>query len=616
MKRIYILFLATAAISLVHSCTSVMDSQSDDRVESEQSIYEYMARAYYNINRAFSIPVYSGVASGNCEGGEMLAAYCDEAQSSDSDGNAALWYKGSVSSSSMPLFTTGTGSNLWESLYNGIKISNTAIYYLNRDDLEPEYDDATRAMFVSQFHALRALDYLFLIKRWGGVPIVDEPLSSERDYSSDSRASFAQCVDFILKDCDEALASDPTLAWFNSAPTYCPKISRGAIEAIRSQAALYAASPLWAEDCSGTAKYTWKKAAEITRKSLANVLAHNGRLVGTDTTFPQESETGYGPYDKYFLSSYPWTFSWDTETLMQPYCYGNLQSTLWQTNGLPLDAGQTSSGACPTQEMVDAYDIVSEDGLTAVPLLVLSKPYNDDGTPNFNPDAIALGYRDCTAAMYKNRDPRFYGTIYYDGSVAERNGGEVEIRTREGGNCAISGDPTNTRRTVTGYYLRKFINADSGADNGNKDGYLRQFRIAELYLNFAEAAYMAYGPDIPVDGMTAREAVNAVRARVGLPGISESGEEFLLRLKNERRVELSFEEHRFWDVRRWCRPDEDLSLTDASVSGMRISADGKYERFRIERNCSGNRFLKLPLPLDEVRKAQSLTGEDWQNEGW
>ena len=168
----------------------------------------------------------------------------------------------------------------------------------------------------------------------------------------------------------------------------------------------------------------------------------------------------------------------------------------------------------------------------------------------------------------------------------------------------------------SGYYLRKFMSADSGVDNGNKDGFIRQFRLAELYLNFAEAAYMAYGADTPVDGMTAREAVNTVRARVGLPGIEESGEAFLLRLKNERRVELAFEEHRFYDVRRWCEPDEDLSATDSRVSGMRITEDGRYERFHFDRNCFSNKYLKYPLPLDEVRKMLELTGKDWQNTGW
>lgn len=615
MKRISIYVLIAAALFCM-GCNKMMDNQTDDRVDSEQSLFEYMARAYYSMNRAFAYPSYAGVKSGLNGGGEMLAGFCDEAQAVDRNKGSYKWYNGAASPENMPLFSTESTPNLWENLFVGVDVCNTALYYLGKEDLKPEYNDELRKTFISQYHAVRALDYLFLIKRWGGVPIVKTPLSADEDFSNGERASFAKCVDFIIEDCDAAEAAYEKLGWFNGSPTYCPEISRSGLAAIRSQAALYAASPLWAEDYAGTEKYTWERAAQITRKSLKDVLDHKGKLVDAQTSFPIESENGYGPYDKYFLSSYPWTFSWDTETLIQPYCYQTFRSDLWSSNGLPLDPGQAFAGACPTQEMVDAYDVVSADGTVAVPLLDLSDPYDEDGTPNFNPAALALGYEDCTEKMYQNRDPRFYGTIWYNGAVAIRNAEEVVIETCEGGNCGITDDPANVRNTVTGYYLRKFMSADSGVDNGNKDGFIRQFRLAELYLNFAEAAYMAYGADTPVDGMTAREAVNTVRARVGLPGIEESGEAFLLRLKNERRVELAFEEHRFYDVRRWCEPDEDLSATDSRVSGMRITEDGRYERFHFDRNCFSNKYLKYPLPLDEVRKMLELTGKDWQNTGW
>lgn len=615
MNKISIYLLIAAAVFSI-GCTDLMDNQKDDRVESEQSLYEYMSRAYFCMNKAFSYPVYAGVLYGTNAAGEMLAGYCDEAQAVDRNKGSYKWYNGASSAESMPLFSYAGQSSLWESLFMGVDICNTALYYLNKEDLDPEYDDELRKTFISQYHALRALDYLYIIKRWGGVPVVKSPLSSDADFSKDERASFAQCVDFIMQDCDDAEAAYEKLGWFNGSPTYCPEISRAGLAAIRSQAALYAASPLWAEDYAGTEKYTWERAAQITRKALKDVIDHKGKLVDAETSFPIESESGYGPYDKYFLSSYPWTFSWDTETLMQSYCYQSFRATLWENNGLPLDPGQISAGACPTQEMVDAYDVVSEDGTVAVPLLVLSNPYNEDGTPNFNPAALELGYEDCTEKMYLNRDPRFYGTIWYNGAVARRNSEDVIIETCVGGNCGITEDPSNVRNTATGYYLRKFMNADSGVDNGNKDGYLRQFRLSELFLNFAESAYMAYGPDTPVDGMTAREALNTVRARVGLPEVLETGEEFLLRLKNERRVEFAFEEHRFFDVRRWSDPDDDLSATDRRVTGMRIDEDGNYQRIYFDRNCYENKYLKYPLPLDEVRKMLEITGDDWQNTGW
>ena len=220
---------------------------------------------------------------------------------------------------------------------------------------------------------------------------------------------------------------------------------------------------------------------------------------------------------------------------------------------------------------------------------------------------------------------------------------EYEVETFVGGNCGLSLSPSSRRNTCTGYYLRKFNNAQSSTSGGNKDGYIRMFRLAELYLNFAEAAYRAHGADWQApatevlemeegdDGetveklntygtpMSAREAVNAVRARVGMPGVADDGEAFWLRLCNERRVELAFEEHRFFDVRRWTAPGGDLSKTDRRVTGMRIEesyGQKTYTRFSFDRQSYTSKFLKYPVSLDEVRKMLSLTGENWQNDGW
>ena len=271
------------------------------------------------------------------------------------------------------------------------------------------------------------------------------------------------------------------------------------------------------------------------------------------TAFPDESATGLTPYDKFFLTSYPGSGGWDTETIYQPTNYGaQRQSLVWQYAGMPIDDGQVSAGACPTQEMVDAYEVLNDDGSESTPLLDLANPYNADGSPNISQKARDFGYVDCSDKMYLNRDPRFYATIYYDGVTVKLENSEYEVETFVGGNCGLSLSPSSRRNTCTGYYLRKFNNAQSSTSGGNKDGYIRMFRLAELYLNFAEAAYRAHGADWQApatevlemeegdDGetveklntygtpMSAREAVNAVRARVGMPGVADDGEAFWL----------------------------------------------------------------------------------------
>ena len=646
----YILLLALSAAALLFAgagCQKEMDSELDDRAGDMRSIYELLARAYEHLKSSFYVPVETGPAAGFTAGGYMMAAYCDEAQEVTQSSAVYDWYRGRVSATGMPLWwnNENSGTERWSGLFNCIFSCNEALKYLEDPSLETDYEKAQQDLMIAQAYALRAYCYLQLIKRWGGVPVLRESLGKDHDYSKDKRASFAQCVDFIIESCDKALAADEALQWRQRLLSYgLPELSRAAIWTVKSQAALYAASPLWADDCAGTEKYTWERAAEITKQALDLCTGHGLALFDAATAFPDESATGLTPYDKFFLTSYPGSGGWDTETIYQPTNYGaQRQSLVWQYAGMPIDDGQVSAGACPTQEMVDAYEVLNDDGSVSTQLLDLSYPSNADGAPNISQKARDFGYVDCSDKMYLNRDPRFYATIYYDGVTVKLENSEYEVETFVGGNCGLSLSPSSRRNTCTGYYLRKFNNAQSSTSGGNKDGYIRMFRLAELYLNFAEAAYRAHGADWQApatevlemeegdDGetveklntygtpMSAREAVNAVRARVGMPGVADDGEAFWLRLCNERRVELAFEEHRFFDVRRWTAPGGDLSKTDRRVTGIRIeetNGQKTYTRFSFDRQSYTSKFLKYPVSLDEVRKMLSLTGENWQNDGW
>ena len=162
--------------------------------------------------------------------------------------------------------------------------------------------------------------------------------------------------------------------------------------------------------------------------------------------------------------------------------------------------------------------------------------------------------------------------------------------------------------------------------NVDADGLMKIFRLGELYLNFAEAAYNSVGPDAAVEGkasgvgaLSAREAVNIVRARADMPPLPTglSSEEFQVRYRNERQVELAFEEHRFFDVRRW----KILNETDKFVTGMRITKSGDdeftYTRVKLQdRGTNNDKYLIFPINLSEVSKMESFTGENWQNPGW
>jgi hypothetical protein len=199
------------------------------------------------------------------------------------------------------------------------------------------------------------------------------------------------------------------------------------------------------------------------------------------------------------------------------------------------------------------------------------------------------------------------------------------VETFVGGNCEISDRVTDTRFTRTGYYIRKFNNYRSNA-NVDADGLMKIFRLGELYLNFAEASYQANGADATVPSkvgggstLSARDAVNVVRARAEMPPLPAglSKEAFEKRYRNERRIELAFEEHRFYDVRRW----KILNETDDFVTGMRITkGDGDnytYTRIKLAtRGTNADKYLMFPIGLSEVTKMNALTGLEWQNPGW
>lgn len=624
------ILLAFPIIAALAGCMSQMDIQNDGRMDDMKEIFEQQQRVNNFINDSFYNACYV-FWNGFGWDGLMLASMTDEAEESDLASSAAeKWYDGKATSFESPVFGTLT----WDRTYNTIFKMNQAIYYLSDSDLVIDYKDEERTSFLAHAYALRAYMYLELFKRYGGVPIVARPYSLNHDYSADVRASAAQVADFILASCDSSLNATSSIKgtttgfeWRVSSGSneIGRRMTRAVVYAVESETALLAASPLWCDDHAGTEQYTWDRACSITKTALDEVTSHGYSLFNSSTAFPVK---GVNIFDSYFLSEPSFGGGWDKETIYSPFESSShtVANVAFQA-GLPITEGQTSSGACPTQEMVDCYEVLSPDGSRSANILDLAKPYNQDGTPNISSKARALGYEDCTYGMYENRDPRFYATIFYNGSTCGEKG---TVETYVGGNCGITNSTATKRYTRTGYYLRKYQNPETSV-NANYEGYGRSYRLAQLYLNFAEAAFKSsYGADgeVPATadassskGMSSRDALNTIRERAGMPDITEAGDSYWARYVNERRVELAFEEQRYYDVRRWQRPDGDLSSTDRYVSGMNIDmeSDGSfsYSRFRFpERECYTNKYLKNPIYLDEVQRMQKLTGTSWQNPGW
>lgn len=530
----------------------------------------------------------------------MLAGFCDEAQDAN-DGQSghvmANWYNGSASAASYSAFPlTQSTVNSWENSYQYIYKCNMFLESIQNPDVATyPFDEVIKTGWIAQVHVARAYHYLQLVKRYGAVPIVDAIRSTDHDYSADRRNTVEEVTDFIISECDEALATEDEEGGFRWVDTNSAALTRFVAWAIKSQAALYAASPLFYDG----GKYTWEKATEITKAALDACLEHNARLFDKAPT----ANAAINVYDNYFITKSDAARSSDPETILQ--CTTQLQ--IWKYCGTPMNSKMEEAGACPSQELVDCYDMA--DGTE--PILGYSDAQHLQPIIN-----TASSYND--AKPYENRDPRFYASIYYNGCQRNLKTASSILYTYEGGNCELSTDVTDVRFTRTGYYMRKFNNYLSD-DSHAADGYMPLFRLGELYLNFAEAAYQSVGPDTKVGDMSALDAVNAIRARVGMPGLPSgmSKSDFERRYRKERRVELAFEDHRYYDVRRW----KILEETDGFVTGMRAirNDDGSftYQRFKLaDRLCNTARYYYYPIVQTEVSKMLQQTGVNWQNPNW
>lgn len=219
--------------------------------------------------------------------------------------------------------------------------------------------------------------------------------------------------------------------------------------------------------------------------------------------------------------------------------------------------------------------------------------------------------------MYNGRDPRFYMTVIHNNQVFKGRA----VETFEGG-LDMPGEASNVtteQATRTGYYLRKWISSKANLIAGNTVNdvhYYAMFRKVEAFLNFEEAANEAFGPDDASLGMSARQAIAEIRTRAGIdaadPYLASIASKEAMRdlIKNERRIELCFEGHRFYDIRRW---EDNMNET---ITGVTITKnnDGSfaYQRKDVVQPSYFDYMQYGPLPFNELLKTDNIT----QNQGW
>ena len=630
IKNIY--FALIALILALSSCSEALDMAPDGKLTMDD-IFADNDKVGAFLNSCYSNMPVKGTRYFFWSRGPIV--WSDEAW--DTDAEAESWimagrmYNGDASAGSHPITNIsadGGNGDYWARYWSAIRNCTLFISRINNATVT---NPADRKRWKAEAHLLRAYYYSELLKWFGPVlPIEREPYNLATDFSLVEKASYYEVVKFIMEDCDVALATDE-LPWRITIGSEAGRVNKAMAEAIKSKMILFAASPL----NNGGNNY-WQEAYTINKASLANLRSRGFELYNK-VNFPQTylSDVAFlGPdkneytalYNEYFTQNMSYSSTpVDKETLYQSR---DGQGNIWNIDGIGSQDGY-KSGTCPSQELVDAYETI--DGK---PILNLTNPYLDERhlQPNYNPGNTLYNPQD----PYKNRDPRFYASIYYNGSKRkclwnfaeapesyENYPAPIGNRTRI--IATYVGEPQTgisasvRRATRTGYYERKFLHPNSGNDNPVGGANWKLFRLGEVILNFAEAAAEAG------QLAEAEAAVNEIRNRVGMPDLPSSlpKEELILRIRNERRVELAMEENRYFDVRRWSSPTGDLSKTDRWITAAEIirNADGTYTFGRrtvrsTERKCYTNKFLWVPMPLNEANRLKAITGQDWQNPGW
>jgi len=393
--------------------------------------------------------------------------------------------------------------NVWTARRNYWDPISQANKFLANIDGSTIDDAELKAQLTAEVRALRAYAYFMLISHYGGVPLITTPFSLDDDFKVE-RSSYDEVMNFILSELNEIISSD-VLPLSYGEPG---RITLGAAMTIKSRALLYAASPL---NNPENDQQKWQTAADAA-KAVIDMGVYS---LANDYQFLFMEGGGYSTPE--VIWGRPMNIDIELEATLERRIFPNG----WGGYG----------NVHPLQNLVDDFETLN--GL---------QPEDD---PSYDPQN-----------PYVNRDPRFYATILYNGAPFKERTIETFL---PGGLDTSDGINSPWNATETGYYMRKFIDESKCACNSSASGSSSPtwiyFRYAEILLNYAEAKYMLG------DEATAREYINMVRSRssVDMPPITESGDALFERIVNERRIELVFEEHRWFDVRRWMIAVEVLS---------------------------------------------------------
>ena len=556
LDRIAIFILACL---IPASCVDL--NYTEETTRDEEWTYEYFENGIKNMVFDVYAQVYNNEFGNNSA--YFLASATDEAQYALETGAVNNYVNGGWS-------PANPYSNIWTKSYTAI--ADVCMYLEKLDEADitewqynPDYSLWVQQMelFPYELRFLRAYFYFELFRTYGDVPLVTTTLTNAQA-NTISRTPADEIVKFIVDELDEIAPYLP-VSYLTEVNSEVGRATRIAAYALKARTLLYAASPLF--NPTGD-KSKWEKAAEACKFILDNAgnwglkLSAYGSLWGHDAFYNPELIFGLG----------------------------RGEDNAFEMANYPVGVENGSSGNCPTQSLVDQYE------------------FQDNGETfrSRYPGNIDLSVVNPSEGL----DPRFALTVVKNGdSWPANNAQKKAIETFTGG---FNASP-KYGATPTGYYLRKYVDGScvTTADNQTTRRHTWIiFRLGEFYLDYAEAVFNATGSaNDATYGLTANEAVNKLRERadIQMPKFTEDGAAWVARYERERLVELAFENHRFWDVRRWKKGPEYFRTIQVANSNSSL----QLTRSTVNRQWD-DKYYFYPIPQTELKKNPNLT----QNQGW
>lgn len=569
-------------LALLTSCEDQFSPADDNHLTFDEAYRDPSFAEGLLMNAYSALPFYSYASD--------IAT--DDAVTNDKNDSYLTMATGQWSSINNP-------TSRWTDCYSSILYLNKMIEVADDINWAPISGEPSNGMYKlrhkGEAYGLRAYYMFYLLQAHAGyaadgtllgVPIITASMDGEIQFDT-ARDSFEDCIQQIYSDLDEAdkllpldyknisdmsempaayqaLGATPDLYNVVCGSKTQQRLSGRILKGIRSRVALLAASPAYATG-------TWVQAADAAGESLDLIgglsgLDPAGTLYYTGSQVDGLNVNAGNDQAEMLWRGNVYQDNWMEQAQFPPTLYGQ---------------GRLN----PTQNLVDAFPMAN------------GYPITDTANSQYNSND-----------PYAGRDPRLAAYIVYNGSTM---GGQTIHIEANSGNNAVNAISTSTR---TGYYLRKLLREDSNLDptiNTAQKRFTVYIRYTEIFLNYAEAANEAWGPDgTGSHGYSAREVIQVIRQRAGLPAddqylASVTSQDAMRELiRNERRLELCFEGFRFWDLRRW-----KTDLTE-SARGITISS-GSINHTTVETRAYKDYMYYGPIPYQE-----SLKFDLTQNKGW